>query len=133
MILLRSEISSRFISFIDNRAGLSALSKGFGRDTNINNLLGLTWNLIGTYGWHLHLAWVSSENNISDKVSRQDDSDMNEIDAQPVSFKLDPLFKILCRVADDSDYAHGQALQDIVRLQPEASALPEWKERPVRK
>ena len=70
-------------------------SVGFG--PNVNNLLGLFWRLVSYYGWHVHLAWVSSENNISDKVSRQDASDMPDIQAEHLHFDLQPMFKILCR------------------------------------
>ena len=99
LVLMRPSMTPMVISFIDNQAGLSALTKGFGRDPNINNLLGLFWRLVSHFGWRVHLAWVSSENNISDKVSRQDDSDMPEIQATRLSFDLQPLFDILCKTA----------------------------------
>ncbi len=120
LTLLRSTANSRIISWIDNRAGLFALTKGYGRDANVNCLLGLFWRLATHQGWHLHLAWVQSDQNISDRVSRQDTSQMMEIDARRVQFDLSPLFKILCRVARGSEYAHGRALHDLLQLQQEA-------------
>ena len=128
LVLLRSKLSPLVVAFIDNRAGLAALVKGFGRDPCINNLIGLAWRLINYYGWQIHFNWVSSEHNIADRVSRQDGSDMQFIPAECTAFQLTPLFQILCRAAEDTEYAHGAALADLLAQQPEASyALPDWR------
>ena len=68
-------------------------------------------------GWHVHLEWVASANNISDQVSRHDSSSMDEIGAHRDSLELQDLFRILARVATDQSYANGRALLDVLSLQ----------------
>ena len=105
------------ISLIDNQAGLAALTKGYGKDPCINNLLALTWRLIGHFRWQIHWEWVRSELNIADSVSRFDFQHMERLGAQHVEYRLDPLFRLLVRVASNSACAHGAALPDLLALQ----------------
>lgn len=109
--------STLVISFIDNASGLFALRKGYCKDPSICNLLAMTWRVLATLRWHVHLEWVSSEDNVSDKVSRHEFHEMQTIEAIQDQVHLDGLFKILSKVASDADYAHGQATQDALNLQ----------------
>ena len=59
---------------------------------------------------------------MSDSVSGFDFSDMTALKATRVHFNLDPLWKILIRVANDLEYAHSSALDDLL-LQLPASDL----------
>ena len=110
--------STLLLSYIDNAPGLFALRKGFCKDVAICNVVAITWRLIARLGWHLQLQWVASSNNISDKVSRFDFSDMAFLDADFLETNLDQLFDILSRVAVDTDFAHSsEALDAILAVQ----------------
>ena len=122
MAVLRNHFPALIIALIDNQAGLSGLLKGYGKDSCINNLLAFIWRLICHFGWNIHFEWVPSSLNMSDSVSRFDFSDMTALKATRVHFNLDPLWKILIRVANDLEYAHSSALDDLL-LQLPASDL----------
>ena len=81
---------SLVISFCDNRAGISALLRGFGKDPAINRILTLAWRLVHFNRWHLHMEWVASDNNISDKVSRHDLEMAEEFGWQQITADMDP-------------------------------------------
>ena len=104
------------ISFIDNSSGFFALKKGYCKDEAICNLIAVTWRIISKMGWHLHLEWVASQLNISDKVSRQSLEEMHQIQADQDRVQTDDLFRTLEKVAIDHDYTYGSALQDILAI-----------------
>ena len=90
MTILQKVMPSLVISFCDNRAGLSALLRGFGKDPAINRILTLAWRLVHFNRWHLHMEWVASDNNISDKVSRHDLEMAEEFGWQQITADMDP-------------------------------------------
>lgn len=108
--------SNLMISFIDNSSGFFALKKGYCKDEAICNLIAVTWRIISKMGWHLHLEWVASQLNISDKVSRQSLEEMHQIQADQDRVQTDDLFRTLEKVAIDHDYTYGSALQDILAI-----------------
>eukprot|EP00438_Fugacium_kawagutii_P029339 Skav210188 [mRNA] locus=scaffold2101:315256:320021:- [translate_table: standard] len=121
-LVMRARLPLLMIALIDNRAGLAALTKGYGKDVNINNLLAVTWRLIAHFGWNIHFEWVRSELNLGDAVSRFEFSEAIDLGAQRVDLRFNELFGILVRVAKDSTYAHGEALDDLLGL--DLSSLP---------
>ena len=104
------------ISFCDNQAGLAALQKGMGRDENINRLLITTWQMIAAKQWHIHMEWVASHNNLSDKISRHDTSWVNYSEWTELTPDLTQFYKILCRIAQDETYAVHRAKSDLLQL-----------------
>ena len=116
MLMCRSLPSTLLTSFIDNTSGFFALRKGYCKDPAICNMIALVWRVIAHKGWHVHLEWVQSNLNISDAVSRQSFSDMQDIGATWIEMDTDSLYRILQRTAVDSSYAHGDALNDILAL-----------------
>ena len=108
--------SNLVISFIDNSSGFFALKKGYCKDEAICNLIAITWRLIAMMGWHLHLEWVASQLNISDKVSRQTFEEMYQIGATQDSVYTEALFTCLKHAAADHNYTYGPALQDIMAI-----------------
>ena len=114
MTILQTVMPSLVISFCDNRAGLSALLRGFGKDPAINRTLTLAWRLVHFNRWHLHMEWVASDNNISDKISRHDLAMAKKFGWQEVAIDMDPFYQILLRASADDDYVLGGALQDLV-------------------
>eukprot|EP00435_Cladocopium_sp_Y103_P030116 s227_g7.t1 len=116
VVFLRRHLPTYWVSFIDNLAGKAALLKGFGRDLTVNRLLAYAWTLFAKLGFQPHFEWVRSEQNVSDKVSRADESDAERMGWQKLEFDIDPLVAILLRVADDLTYATGQAIDDTLNL-----------------
>eukprot|EP00438_Fugacium_kawagutii_P031606 Skav220682 [mRNA] locus=scaffold4902:34262:35326:- [translate_table: standard] len=116
LLALKGHWPALIIAIIDNSAGLAGLTKGFGKDPCVNNLLALIWRLISHYSYHIHFEWVSSQNNMSDLISRFDFSDMVHLNATQLHCELSGLFDILIKVAKDSAYAHGSALDDMLAL-----------------
>ena len=138
LLMCRSAPSKLIISFIDNTSGFFALRKGYCKDPAICNMIALVWRVITYMGWHLHLEWVQSDLNVSDQVSRQSFQEMQEINANWIDIETTDLFTILHRVATDPTYAHGDALKDVIALQPPllqhshtgkvGSMAPVWEE-----
>jgi hypothetical protein len=129
-LTLRHHRDLLVISFIDNQPGRYALMKGYCKDPHVCQLVSLTWRLISHLGWHLQLEWVCSELNISDKVSRHDFTEIQAITAHHDTFDFSDLFPILLRAADDSEYANGAALDDLLQLQLQtaaSSSLAVWR------
>ena len=114
MTILQEVMPSLVISFCDNRAGLSALLRGFGKDPAINRILTLAWRLVHFNRWHLHMEWVASDNNISDKISRHDLEMAKKFGWQQITADMDPFYQILIRASEDDDYVLGAALADLV-------------------
>ena len=127
LTFFRQQLPHLVVSFIDNQPGKHALTKGFGKDRAINRLLAMVWRLITHYQWHVSFEWVRSQCNIADGVSRHDLSEMDQIGATELTLCLKPFWRIICRVADDSAYAYGGALHDLLQLP--LIALPEWSRR----
>ena len=104
------------VAFIDNQAGLMALTKGYGADRSVNGMLTFFWALLSVLNLHLHLEWVPSHLNIADPISRRDFSIAHQLDWQRMDLELDKVYSILHRCADNLQYASGQAVQDCLRL-----------------
>eukprot|EP00438_Fugacium_kawagutii_P032160 Skav231578 [mRNA] locus=scaffold481:249616:253132:- [translate_table: standard] len=96
-LVMRARLPLLMIALIDNRGGLAALTKGYGKDVNINNLLAVTWRLIAHFGWNIHFEWVRSELNLGDAVSRFEFSEAIDLGAQRVDLRFNELFGILVR------------------------------------
>ena len=112
---LQGRLTSKILAYIDNKAGHSAILKGYGRDVTINNLLACLWSYHQLLSLQTHLEWVSSNNNISDGVSRGDLQLAHDLHWQPVAMDYEPFFQILINAADDLQYAAGTAAQDLWR------------------
>eukprot|EP00435_Cladocopium_sp_Y103_P021887 s1486_g5.t1 len=74
---------------------------------------GQTYFAAGTVGTFT-LEWLASELNISDQVSRHKFDEMKQLRAYQEHPQIETIFKILHRVAGDSDYTHGTALKDLM-------------------
>ena len=121
LTVMKDTLPALVISFCDNQAGLAALQKGMGRDENINRLLITTWQLIAAKQWHIHMEWVASHNNLSDRISRHDTSWVNYSEWTELTPDLTQFYKILCRIAQDETYAVHQAKSDLLQLDPMAN------------
>ena len=106
-----------WISFCDNRAGLTALQKGYGRDEHVNRMLSWFHALNSRLRWHGHFQWVSSEANISDKVSRGDLTTVQSQGWASLQSGLEGFWPILERIASDSLYAVGEGVEAALALE----------------
>ena len=104
------------VLFIDNQAGLMALTKGYGGDRSVNGRLTFFWALLSALNVYLHIEWVPSGLNIADPISRRDLSIAHRLGWQRVDLELDKVYSILFRCADNLQYASDQAVQDCLRL-----------------
>ena len=108
---LHSQMPRFLILWIDNKAGLSALAKGYGRDPAVNNMLTLMWCFLARTGIHLHCEWVPSAHNLADGISRHDLSEAKTGGWRLLDIPLKPLHQILQRCANDVDFASTSAVR----------------------
>jgi len=77
MVALRRTFSNFIVLWIDNRSGLAALEKGWGKKDEVNNMLTFLWAFLARHHIHLHCEWVPSEHNLADRISRHDLTDIH--------------------------------------------------------
>ena len=70
IISVHRSMSPFALLWIDNKAGLAALSRGYGRDVAVNNMLSFFWCFLARAGIFLHCEWVPSAHNLADGISR---------------------------------------------------------------
>ena len=95
---------------INNKAGLAAISKGYGRDEAVNNMLAFMWCFLARTGTHLHCGWVHSAHNLADCKSRRDLSEARAGGCCLLHLPWKPLRSILQRCALDVDLAASTAV-----------------------
>jgi hypothetical protein len=119
MLVHKDLLPQFWIACCDNSAGASALTKGYsttGNDGAMNNLLSLIWTMIAKCGWTPHFEWIPSELNVSDPISRGDLEIAVQSRWRPLTSSLHPLYAVLDRVADDLQYATGEAVDTLLAL-----------------
>ena len=112
LVSLHKTVDPFVILWIDNRAGLSALQKGWGRDPPVNNMLTFFWCFMARIGVHLHCEWVASAHNLADGISRHDLREVRMGGWSLLQLHLKPLHKILQRCAVDAEYSATSAVDD---------------------
>ncbi|CAE6943486.1 unnamed protein product [Symbiodinium sp. CCMP2592] len=105
------QISPFWVSFCDNRAGLAALRKGYGKDESINRFLSWFHALCIRLRWHGHFEWVSSQANLSDKVSRGDLRFVRSQGWPLLQDDLSEFWAVVERIAADSEFATGAGVE----------------------
>ncbi|OLP86253.1 DNA (cytosine-5)-methyltransferase 3A [Symbiodinium microadriaticum] len=106
-----------WVGFIDNKAGKAALSRGFTADSCINNLLCFFWSLCAELKWFAHFEWVASHLNPADPISRGDPSIATQLQACSLQGVPNGYWRLLMQIADDMQYACGQAVSDALNLE----------------
>lgn len=110
MVSLHQVLCNFIVLWIDNRSGLAALEKGWGKNDEVNNMLTFLWAFLARHHIHLHCEWVPSEHNLADGISRHDLTDMHTGNWKLVHLPLKGLYKILKRCTIDVEYAAGEAV-----------------------
>jgi len=94
---------------VDNEASKYALIRGYGKDANINSVIGMYWLLQATQGWSPWMERVSSSANISDGVSRDDFQMADRMGWHRIDVDLTKVYEILVKASDDMIFAHTEA------------------------
>ena len=115
MMSLHTQMPRFIILWIDNKAGLPALSKGYGRDPAVNNMLTFIWCFLAHTGIHLHCEWVPSAHNLADGISRHDLSEARLGGWSLLDLPLKPLHQILQRCAADLEFAATTAVVRVLQ------------------
>ena len=92
---LRELLPPFFVVFIDNQPGKSAIQKGYGKDTWVNVIISSFWALATARQWYPHLQYVKSCLNISDAVSRHDETQASQLGWKKVNIDVLPFLRIL--------------------------------------
>ena len=100
------------VAFIDNQAGLMAITKGYGSDKAVNGMLTFFWALVARLKIFIHFEWVPSDLNISDPISRREFSIADRLGWTRVDPSLEHIYKILLRCAGDLEYAASLAVDE---------------------
>lgn len=112
LVSLHKTVDPFIILWIDNRAGLSALQKGWGRDPPVNNMLTFFWCFLARLGVHLHCEWVASAHNMADGISRHDLREAHLGGWCLLDLPLKPLHNILQKCAVDAEYSATTAVEE---------------------
>lgn len=102
-------IQEPFLSFCDNEASKHALIKGYGKDEGINALLTIYWQICCTNTCDPWIERVSSKDNPSDGVSRDDFTLADEKGWHHIEINVTAIWPILLRAIDDEIYAVTEA------------------------
>ena len=105
-----------WIAFIDNVAGQFALMKGYGKDPSVNGILASFWGLASDQQWAPDFHRVPSESNVSDAISRGDDSRARAEGWTRVATPVDDIMDVLGRAASDIDFACHSAPERLLDL-----------------
>ena len=115
LILLQNQLPETVWCWCDNTASESALRKGYGKDPKINALLAAFWTFLATIGVEPHWRRVCSSANISDGISREDETLAKEFEWIQVAGPLHTIYKTLLKCTKDLHTAlrMGPALQSL--------------------
>ena len=82
-------------AYIDNVAGQCALTKGYGNNGAVNGMVAAMWGLAAAQAWTPHFERVPSADNISDALSRGDESEAKRRGWTRVHTRQDEILHIL--------------------------------------
>ncbi|CAE7450545.1 PUB3, partial [Symbiodinium sp. KB8] len=116
LVTFARRLSPFWIAFIDNVAGQFALMKGYGKDPSVNGILASFWGLASDRQWAPDFHRVPSESNVSDAISRGDDSRARAEGWTRVATPVDDIMDVLGRAASDIDFACHSAPERLLDL-----------------
>ncbi|OLP88924.1 hypothetical protein AK812_SmicGene29674 [Symbiodinium microadriaticum] len=105
LVTFARRLSPFWIAFIDNVAGQFALMKGYGKDPSVNGILASFWGLAADRQWSPDFHRVPSASNVSDAISRRDDSRARTEGWTRVATPVDDIMDVLCQAARDIEFA----------------------------
>ena len=110
---LRALLPPFFVIYIDNQPGKSAIQKGYGKDPWVNVIISSFWALVTARQWHPHLQYVKSCLNISDAISRHDESTAVRLGWTKVHLDVLPFLHVLDSFGGESNCDIPGLLRDI--------------------
>ena len=116
LVTFARRLSPFWIAFIDNVAGQFALMKGYGKDPSVNGILASFWGLAADRQWSPDFHRVPLESNVSDAISRGDDSRARAEGWTRVATPVDDIMDVLGRAASDIDFACHSAPERLLDL-----------------
>ena len=116
LVVFARRLPPHWIAFIDNVAGQFALMKGYGKDPAVNGILASFWGLAAERQWAPDFYRVPSESNISDAISRGDDSVARREGWTRVQSPVDDVMRVLGQSARDIDFACNAAPERLLDL-----------------
>ncbi len=129
LVLGHRHLNQFVVIYVDNQAALQALTKGYGRDPSVNNLISFFWHLVARLELQVTLTWVPSELNISDPISRGDMRLAHDHGWISTPADLTFFYSIVVRCADDVYYATTLAVDECLSqqtgLEQDGEAVPE--------
>ncbi|OLQ00255.1 hypothetical protein AK812_SmicGene17093 [Symbiodinium microadriaticum] len=126
LVTFARRLSPFWIAFIDNVAGQFALMKGYGKDPSVNGILASFWGLASDRQWAPDFHRVPSASNVSDAISRGDDSRARAEGWTRVATPVDDIMDVLGRAASDIDFACHSALGEGAEVRTPAPAPSFW-------
>ena len=105
LFVFHNELSGPYISFVDNTAAQFALAKAYSTDDAVNTLASIFWAKAGVLGLGPWFERVSSQTNISDKISRQDFSDVARLQASQVPVNFEKVWPLLLDPVHNHQFA----------------------------
>ena len=105
LFVFHNELSGLYISFVDNTAAQFALAKAYSTDDAVNTLASIFWTTAGVLGFGPWFERVSSQANISDKISPQDFSDVARLQASQVLVHFEKVWPLLLDAVHNHQFA----------------------------
>ena len=112
-IIFSDLLGHEHIIFCDNEAAKHALIRGYGTDTNINNMIAMIWTHASQSQSQPWIDRVCSSANLSDGVSRNDWDLCEQMGWVRLDLDLEQVYAILQSVASDSAFAYNTAAAQI--------------------
>jgi len=116
MIVWWRQLDQYVLSFVDNEASKHALTKGYGNEPAVDNLIGAYWSMCSNKKKSPWFERVSSKANISDDVSRGDFTRATRLGWRRVFPRLSAIENIMEKIADNAEYAFSAAAADMTEL-----------------
>ena len=116
LVTFARRLNPFWIAFFDNVAGQFALMKGYGKDPSVNGILASFWGLAADRQWSPDFHRVPSASNVSDAISRGDDSRARAEGWTRVTTPVDDIMDVLSRAAADIDFACHVAPERLLDL-----------------
>jgi hypothetical protein len=112
-IIFSDLLGQEHMTFCDNEAAKHALIRGYGTDTNINNMIAMFWTHAAQSQSQPWIDRVCSSANLSDGVSRDEWDLCEQMGWARLDLNFDQVYVILQSVATDSAFAYNSAAAQI--------------------
>ncbi|CAE7476952.1 unnamed protein product [Symbiodinium pilosum] len=92
------------------------LAIGYGNNGAVNGMVATIWGLAATHGWAPHFERVPSADNISDALSRGDESEAKRRGWTRVHTRQEEILHILYQAGSSTQYATASAPTELFNI-----------------